>query len=160
MSQAIHQAIGLLEDAGKYLVKTRGAHVHAAAQAFTATDASESTDPDIQALAIFSVLLARVTGAQDDGWVATVEQNLQRAWGASNVIVGIPAPLPAHIPDFTVQNEGTIYILYAQTDAARAWVNEHLPTDRTTWGGNGTVIEHRYITDIIDGIKESGLSVR
>jgi hypothetical protein len=115
---------------------------------------------DIQALAIFSVLLARVTGAQDDGWVATVEQNLQRAWGASNVIVGIPAPLPAHIPDFTVQNEGTIYILYAQTDAARAWVNEHLPTDRTTWGGNGTVIEHRYITDIIDGIKESGLSVR
>ena len=78
----------------------------------------------------------------------------------SEHIVGQSAPLPAHIPDFTVQNEGTIYLLYAQTDAARAWVTEHLPADRQTWGGNGTVVEHRYICDIVDGIRADGLSVR
>lgn len=76
------------------------------------------------------------------------------------IVTNQPAPLPAHIPDFTVSNEGSIFILYAQTDAARAWVNEHLPADRQTWGGNGTVIEHRYICDIIDGIRADGLEVR
>jgi hypothetical protein len=64
------------------------------------------------------------------------------------------------IVDFTVQNEGTIFLLYAQTDAARAWVNEHLPADRQTWGGNGTVVEHRYIADIVAGIQRDGLEVR
>jgi hypothetical protein len=62
--------------------------------------------------------------------------------------------------DFTVQNEGTIFILYAHTNAAREWVNEHLPADRMTWDGDGTVVEHRYILDIIDGIQADGLEIR
>jgi hypothetical protein len=40
------------------------------------------------------------------------------------------------VSDFTVQNEGTIYSLYANTEAAREWVNEHLPEDRMTLAGN------------------------
>jgi hypothetical protein len=62
--------------------------------------------------------------------------------------------------DFSVQNEGTIFLLYANTEAARDWVKEHLPEDRMTWAANGTVIEHRYICDIVDGIKCDGLEVR
>jgi hypothetical protein len=61
--------------------------------------------------------------------------------------------------DFSVQPEGTLYILYAHSQAAQQWVNEHLPEDRMTWAASGTVIEHRYILDIIDGIKCDGLTV-
>lgn len=64
------------------------------------------------------------------------------------------------IADFSVQNEGTIFILYAHTDAAREWVSEHLPTDRMTWAGDGTVVEHRYIADIVAGTKGDELAVR
>jgi hypothetical protein len=63
------------------------------------------------------------------------------------------------VSDFTVQNEGTIYSLYANTEAAREWVNGHLPEDRMTWAGNGAVIEHRYICDIVAGIEADGLKV-
>jgi len=61
--------------------------------------------------------------------------------------------------DFTVQNEGSIFILYAHTTPARRWVHEYLPDDRTRWGQDGTVVEHRYICDIIDGIREDDLTV-
>lgn len=61
--------------------------------------------------------------------------------------------------DFTVQNEGSIFVLYAKTLPAREWVNENLPDDVTTWGVNGYVVEHRYIMSIIDGIRQDGLSV-
>ena len=68
--------------------------------------------------------------------------------------------IPHNETDFTVQNEGAIYILYANTEAAREWVIEHLSADRMRWVGNGTVVEHRYILDIIEGIKADGLEVR
>ncbi len=62
--------------------------------------------------------------------------------------------------DFTVQNEGSVYILYAETDAAKEWVSDNLPLDITTWGTNGVVIEHRYIGGIVNGIKSDGLEVQ
>lgn len=61
--------------------------------------------------------------------------------------------------DFRVQNEGTIFILYADTDAAKQWVADHIPEDAQTWGRNGIVVEHRYIGDIVAGIEGDGLSV-
>lgn len=61
--------------------------------------------------------------------------------------------------DFTVDNHGSILILNAHTEAAKAWVDEHLPDDRQTWGQCGTVVEPRYIGDIVQGIAADGLSI-
>jgi hypothetical protein len=61
--------------------------------------------------------------------------------------------------DFTILlDQGSIAILYAQTPAAKAWTDDHLPDDALTWGPNGTVIEHRYVDDIINGIVGDGLT--
>lgn len=62
--------------------------------------------------------------------------------------------------DFTVTDEGTIVLLVAETDAAKAWGAENLPasTERMRWG-NAAVIEHRYAQDIIEGIQNDGLTV-
>ena len=62
--------------------------------------------------------------------------------------------------DFTLNNHGTILVLEARSDAAKAWVAEHLPDDALTWGKDGTVIEHRYIGEILDGIVSDGLIVK
>lgn len=61
--------------------------------------------------------------------------------------------------DFTVQNEHSIFLLHPHTEAARTWIAEHIPVDAMMWG-NAIVVEHRYISDIVDGIKSDGLEVR
>ena len=61
--------------------------------------------------------------------------------------------------DFNVMDCGTIYILNTQTDAAREWVAEHIPDDAQTFGQCGTVVEHRYIGEIVAGIQRDGLTV-
>ena len=61
--------------------------------------------------------------------------------------------------DFRLQNEGTISILYADTEAAQEWVDEHIADDAQTWVQNGIVIEHRYVGAIIEGIVNDGLTV-
>ena len=62
------------------------------------------------------------------------------------------------MPDFTVQNEGTIFLLQPLTDAAFQWTEEHLPGAAQRFG-SAYVVEHRYICDIIDGIVADGLTV-
>ena len=58
--------------------------------------------------------------------------------------------------DFTVANHGSIFMLYAKSEAAREWVAEHLPSDAQTFGG-GIAIEPRYVMDILLGIVNDGL---
>jgi hypothetical protein len=60
--------------------------------------------------------------------------------------------------DFHVENHGTIFLLQPLTPAANSWVDEHLPEDRLTFGG-ATVVEHRYIADIVRGIVNDGLAL-
>jgi hypothetical protein len=60
--------------------------------------------------------------------------------------------------DFTVHNEGSIFLLIPQTSAADSWVSEHLPEDCLTFG-NSFAIGHRYIGDIVRGIQSDGLEV-
>jgi hypothetical protein len=61
--------------------------------------------------------------------------------------------------DFTVENHGSIFLLQGHTVSAAAWINEHLPEDRQTFGG-AVVVEHRYIADIVRGIQDVGLVCR
>ena len=60
--------------------------------------------------------------------------------------------------DFTIQHEGSISLLHPNSDAAREWVEEHIPLDALRHGP-AVVVEHRYISDIEFGIINDGLSV-
>ena len=58
--------------------------------------------------------------------------------------------------DFTVQDGGSVFILRAHTDVAREWIDQHVG-DHQTFGG-GVVVEHRYISDIVEGMQADGLT--
>jgi hypothetical protein len=60
--------------------------------------------------------------------------------------------------DFAVENHGTIILLQPLTRAASEWVEENLSADRLHYAG-AVVIEPRYLTDIVDGIRADGLEI-
>ena len=62
-------------------------------------------------------------------------------------------------PDFLFVDHGSICILNALTPGAVLWVAEHLPDDRMTFGPDGTVIEPRYVADIVSGIHADNLTI-
>lgn len=66
---------------------------------------------------------------------------------------------PRQLADFVVSGGGTLYLLTPVTKRAQKWVDEHLPEDRQTLG-TGIAVEHRYIGEIVEGIKRDGLIVR
>ena len=66
----------------------------------------------------------------------------------------IPAPV---CPDFTVKNEGTIYLLTPLTNFANTWVEEHI-SDDAQWWGRSIIVEHRFIRNILAGITYDGLT--
>jgi hypothetical protein len=66
--------------------------------------------------------------------------------------------------DFTVQSDGgygSIYLLKPNTEAAREWVALNIinPEDAQRWG-EAVAVEHRYIGDIVEGIRRDGLTVQ
>jgi hypothetical protein len=60
--------------------------------------------------------------------------------------------------DLSVQNEGSIFLLRANTNVGQEWLDDHIGDDAQTWGG-AIVIEHRYITDVVSGAINDGLTV-
>jgi hypothetical protein len=63
--------------------------------------------------------------------------------------------------DFTVQNEGSIFLLRPITPAGMEWVQEHIGSDNGFQPMRPTVvIDHRYIADVVEGIRGDGLLVR
>ena len=67
----------------------------------------------------------------------------------------------AEVVDFTVGGGGTLFLLQPHTDAARAWVEEHIGQDNGFQPYWPTVtVEHRYIADIVAGAQGDGLVVR
>jgi hypothetical protein len=63
---------------------------------------------------------------------------------------------PPQRADYAIRDEQSLILLWPITDEAVAWVNEHLPEDRITWGG-ATVIERRFFPAIFAGLAEDGL---
>ena len=62
--------------------------------------------------------------------------------------------------DFSVQNEGSIFLLHPLTEAAREWVNEHIGEDngyQPYWPT--VVVEHRCILNIVDAMRKEGFTV-
>lgn len=62
------------------------------------------------------------------------------------------------MPDFYLSDHGTICLLWPSSEAAQQWAEQHLPPDRMRHV-HSTVVEHRYIADILAGISEAGLTV-
>jgi hypothetical protein len=60
--------------------------------------------------------------------------------------------------DLSIQNEGSIFLLRALTDAGRDWIEANIPDDAQYFGG-AVVVEHRYIADIAQGAIADGLVV-
>ena len=65
---------------------------------------------------------------------------------------------PASHADFCVENHGSIFLLRPLSLSADLWVKDHIPED-AQYFGNAVVVEHRYISDIVDGIRNDGLAV-
>jgi hypothetical protein len=69
------------------------------------------------------------------------------------------SPTPHHSePDFLVENHFTLFLLFPLSDAAKIWVDEHLPPDRATFG-EGVVIEARYFWRILEALQAEGYTV-
>lgn len=60
--------------------------------------------------------------------------------------------------DFQAVNHGTIWLLYPNTCRAREWVRDNLPRDHLKYD-DASVVEPRYIGDIIDGIQRDALAI-
>lgn len=61
--------------------------------------------------------------------------------------------------DLRLCNQGSIFILEADSDAGRDWIKEHIPADAIHWGKDGVIVEHRYIEEIVRGAISDGLEV-
>jgi hypothetical protein len=61
-------------------------------------------------------------------------------------------------PDFLLENHSSIFLLRPISPTAFAWIEEHLPPDRMTFG-NAVVIEPRYVWAILAGLQDDGLVV-
>lgn len=64
-------------------------------------------------------------------------------------------------PDFRFENHLSICLLYPLTDAARAWVEDHIGADNSyqpQWPS--VLLEPRYCGDVLAGIADAGLLVQ
>ena len=60
--------------------------------------------------------------------------------------------------DFSVNNQGNIFLLTAKSEAGQEWIAEYIGGDVQMFG-DAIVVDHRYISDIVQGIMEDGLTV-
>ena len=63
--------------------------------------------------------------------------------------------------DVVVKGEGpmtTVYLLEPLTAKADRWFKKHLPSDAPTLG-RSVAVEHRFVRDIVDGMRRSKLKV-
>ena len=70
--------------------------------------------------------------------------------------------VPKNLPDFLVEDHGSIFLLIPLNDYAQAWVKDNLDPGGSfqPYFPTAVVIEHRYISDIVQGIRNDGLAVR
>ena len=66
--------------------------------------------------------------------------------------------MPRAKVDFQIVNHGGIYLVYPNTRRAKQWVKDNLPPDHMKYA-DASVIERRYIGDILDGIQADDLDI-
>lgn len=61
--------------------------------------------------------------------------------------------------DVVIEDQGTIFLVELVSEAARAWVQENVVGDNTWLSPTVLMVEHRYVADIVSGMREAGLQV-
>lgn len=64
----------------------------------------------------------------------------------------------AEVTDLLVQYEGTISVIYPTSERGNDWVDDHVAVE-ARWG-SGFVVEHRFVSDIVNGALDAGLVVQ
>lgn len=77
-----------------------------------------------------------------------------------NIIPFKPAAPAAAKPaaDFTIQNEGSIYLVHPHNVVAENHLVD-MVDENATFHGDALVVEHRYIRDLAEGLLAAGFSV-
>ena len=70
-----------------------------------------------------------------------------------------PPARPARPTDVQVVCHGSLWLVDPLTEAARAWITEHVPDDAQWWASR-LVVEPRYVHDLVVGMRDDGLEVR
>jgi hypothetical protein len=60
--------------------------------------------------------------------------------------------------DVEVENHGSVVLVRPLSDAARAWLAEHVSPDAQRFGG-AVAVEPRYVANLVDGMIGDGLVV-
>ena len=60
--------------------------------------------------------------------------------------------------DFTVENHGSIFLVRPLTDEVKGWLNEHVAED-AQWFGGALAVEHRYVSDLVQGLLNEGFAL-
>lgn len=61
--------------------------------------------------------------------------------------------------DVLVSDEGTLWMFWPLTDAAKAWFDERVESDPCQWLGPRLGVSHRYGPPIVEGLRRSGFRV-
>jgi hypothetical protein len=64
-------------------------------------------------------------------------------------------------PDFQLESHGSIFLLRPASHSARRWVEKNIGQDngyQPHWPT--VVVEHRYVADILEGLRASGMVLR
>lgn len=63
------------------------------------------------------------------------------------------------LADVAVANEGSVFLFQPLTGAAKDWIEEHVVSE-TTWFGGSLCVEHRYAHDLALGMIGDGLRLQ
>jgi hypothetical protein len=66
------------------------------------------------------------------------------------------SPTEKPVIDFVVRGEGTIWLFNPLTPAAFQFLSEHIQED-AQYLGDSLAVEHRYVYDLLLGLREHGL---
>lgn len=62
--------------------------------------------------------------------------------------------------DVEVSNQGSVVLFILISAAAIAWVEENVQTEGWQWMGRNTfAVDHRFASDLIEGLQAAGLTV-
>jgi hypothetical protein len=64
------------------------------------------------------------------------------------------------LPDISVENHGSIFLLRPTSSVGQAWLQENVIGEETQIFGDAVVCEPRYVMDIVLGARGDGVVVR
>lgn len=66
----------------------------------------------------------------------------------------------AQVSDFALTIDSSLCLLWPQTPEGHAWIEENVDPDSYQPNRSVTIIEHRYIGDIVNGIHDANLTIK